>query len=245
MKDYSLNVSIARERQDDDPEMLRNYHRYFGATEVRFWSVAWICGPHHPPEGATSDAVLPDRAPRHGRGADHGVDGPGRAGGRAGRRGAVQHRPARVRGVSLRRGAASAIVGQDRRCQQWRARGGRRTVRRGAGVRRWLLGDRGRRRGCRGPVGHAGVEGTGRPHRGARLSGPAEGAERTPGPYGPGLRAAVVRFGHGNKLHDRALAAPWQRSADRGPPGSSTPGPPATSAGADGCWSGARARRRR
>ena len=41
MKDYSLNVSIARERQDDDPEMLRN--RYFGATEVRFWSVAWIC----------------------------------------------------------------------------------------------------------------------------------------------------------------------------------------------------------
>ena len=33
MKDYSLNVSIARERQDDDPEMLRNYHRYFGATE--------------------------------------------------------------------------------------------------------------------------------------------------------------------------------------------------------------------
>jgi hypothetical protein len=43
MKDYSLNVSIARERQDDDPEMLRNYHRYFGATEVRFWSVAWIC----------------------------------------------------------------------------------------------------------------------------------------------------------------------------------------------------------
>jgi hypothetical protein len=43
MKDYSLNVSIARERRDDDPEMLRNYHRYFGATEVRFWSVAWIC----------------------------------------------------------------------------------------------------------------------------------------------------------------------------------------------------------
>lgn len=43
MKDYSLNVSIARERQDDDPEMLCNYHRYFGATEVRFWSVAWIC----------------------------------------------------------------------------------------------------------------------------------------------------------------------------------------------------------
>ena len=42
MKDYSLNVSIARERQDDDPEMLRNYHRYFGATEVRFWSVAAI-----------------------------------------------------------------------------------------------------------------------------------------------------------------------------------------------------------
>jgi uncharacterized OsmC-like protein len=31
MKDYSLNVSIARERQDDDPEMLCNYHRYFGA----------------------------------------------------------------------------------------------------------------------------------------------------------------------------------------------------------------------
>lgn len=29
MKDYSLNVSIARERQDDDPEMLCNYHRYF------------------------------------------------------------------------------------------------------------------------------------------------------------------------------------------------------------------------
>ena len=43
MKDYSLNVSIARERQDDDPEMLRKYHRYSGVTEVRFWSVAWIC----------------------------------------------------------------------------------------------------------------------------------------------------------------------------------------------------------
>jgi hypothetical protein len=37
MKDYSLNVSIARERQDDDPEMLRNYHRYFGTGTTPDW----------------------------------------------------------------------------------------------------------------------------------------------------------------------------------------------------------------
>jgi hypothetical protein len=37
MKDYSLNVSIARERQDDDPEMLRNYQRYFGTGTTPDW----------------------------------------------------------------------------------------------------------------------------------------------------------------------------------------------------------------
>jgi hypothetical protein len=37
MKDYSLNVSIARERQDDDPEMLRNYHRSFGTGTTPDW----------------------------------------------------------------------------------------------------------------------------------------------------------------------------------------------------------------
>lgn len=51
IKDYSLNVSIARERQDDDPEMLRN--RYFGATEVRnpvrtlLESRIWLCDRGH------------------------------------------------------------------------------------------------------------------------------------------------------------------------------------------------------
>jgi hypothetical protein len=37
MKDYSLNVSIARERQDDDPEMLRNYQRYLGTGTTPDW----------------------------------------------------------------------------------------------------------------------------------------------------------------------------------------------------------------
>ena len=44
MKDCSLNVSIARERQDDDPEMLRNYHRYFGTGTTPTGSAAEILG---------------------------------------------------------------------------------------------------------------------------------------------------------------------------------------------------------
>jgi hypothetical protein len=43
MTTYFLNVSIARQRRDADPGMLRDYQRYFGATEARFWSVTWIC----------------------------------------------------------------------------------------------------------------------------------------------------------------------------------------------------------
>jgi hypothetical protein len=40
---HDLNVSIASEHRDEEPEMWADYMRYFGATEVRFWAVAWIC----------------------------------------------------------------------------------------------------------------------------------------------------------------------------------------------------------